>query len=455
MTTFAATPQVVRGRQVVTPHGIVAASVHIRDGRIERVADYDDVGDAAEVVDAGSLAVLPGFVDTHVHINEPGRTEWEGFSTATSAAAAGGVTTLLDMPLNSIPATLDARSLAAKEEAASDQAWVDVGFIGGVVPGNAGALADLRSAGVLAFKCFLTPSGVDEFSCVSAKDLGEALPHIARMDAVLMVHAEQPAIIDDASRRIAGDPRNYRTYLASRPPAAETDAIAMMVALSAETRARVHIVHISAAESIPLIERASAAGARVTGETCPHYLYFAASDVPDGATEYKCAPPIREEEHREALWQALERDSLGMIVTDHSPCTPDLKRRREGNFFTAWGGIASIQLGASVVWTRLAERNGTLSQLSRWMSSGPARLVGIDEEKGSIEVGRDADLVLFDPNLEWTVDAAALLHRHPITPYHLERLRGRVEATYLRGRLVFDQHGGIGPVRHGQLLLHS
>jgi allantoinase len=397
---------------------------------------------------------MPGLVDTHVHVNEPGRTDWEGFETATRAAAAGGVTTLLDMPLNSIPATTSVGALHAKVAAAQGKTWVDVGFIGGVVPGNAAALGGLAREGVLAFKCFLVPSGVPEFHGVRAEDLHEAMPAIAELGLPLMVHAELPDVIETATLdATAGDPTKYATYRASRPPAAEHEAIALVTRLAEVTAAHVHIVHVSSAVSASLIVAARRRGVHISGESCPHYLYFDAGEIPDGATEYKCAPPIRGAEERDGLWTALIAGELGMIVSDHSPCPPIMKRRDAGDFFVAWGGIASLQLGASVVWTAMRERGLPLERLSDWMSMAPATLVRLGERKGRIAVGYDADLVLFDPDGEFTVRADALLHRHPLTPYLGARLRGTVEATYVRGTLAFDRRTGPAAIPPGQLLL--
>jgi allantoinase len=448
-------PLVVRGSRVLTSGGLRPAAIHIAGGRISRVTSPDEApGGDANVVDAGNLVVLPGLVDTHVHVNEPGRTDWEGFETATRAAAAGGVTTLLDMPLNSIPATTNVASLHAKVAAASGKTWVDVGFIGGVVPGNVAALGPLARAGVLAFKCFLVPSGVPEFEHVTEADLREAMPVLARLGLPLMVHAELPVVIEAATLEAAArDPASYATYLASRPPAAEHEAVALVLRLAEPTGARVHIVHVSSAESVRQIAAARRRGVRVTAETCPHYLHFDAARIGAGATEFKCAPPIRGATHRDGLWAALEANELDMIVSDHSPCPPILKRREVGDFFVAWGGIASLQLGASVVWTAMRERRIPIERLAHWMSDAPARLAGLGARKGRIDTGYDADLVVFDPEAEQTVAAERLLHRHPVTPYLGERLRGVVEATFVRGRLAFHRRTGPVPAAPGRLIL--
>jgi allantoinase len=448
-------PRIVRGNRVVTPDGTRPASLHIERGRIERVGGIDDVPSGSrDVTDAGDLVVLPGLVDTHVHVNEPGRTDWEGFETATRVAAAGGVTTLLDMPLNSIPATTTVEALHAKAAAAAGKTWVDVGFIGGVVPGNERALGDLARAGVLAFKCFLVPSGVPEFTHVTDPDLRRAMPAIAALGLPLMVHAELPEVIEAASLdATAGDPTRYTTYLRSRPPAAEHEAIALVLLLAEAAGARVHIVHVSSADSALMVAHARERGVAISAETCPHYLTFDADSIPDGATEFKCAPPIRGSSDRDGLWDALRAGRLDSIVSDHSPCPPVLKRRDIGDFFIAWGGIASLQLGASVVWTGMRERRFAIDDLARWMCDAPARLVGLAGRKGAIAPGCDADLVLFDPDGAFTVTADRLLHRHPVTPYLGARLRGTVEATYVRGALAYDRQRGPVANPPGQLLL--
>ena len=451
----ARSPRVIRGNRVVTPTGIRPASIHLESGRIVRVGGIDEGGAATvEVLDAGDAIVMPGLVDSHVHVNEPGRTDWEGFETATRAAAAGGVTTLLDMPLNSIPATTSVRALREKAAAARGKTWIDVGFIGGVVPGNAAALGDLAAAGVRAFKCFLVPSGVTEFEHVTASDLREALPIVARTGLPLMVHAELPDAIEAATlEAAASDPTAYSTYRASRPPAAEHEAVALMIRLAEATRGRIHIVHVSSAESAMMIAHARARGVAISGETCPHYLALDGDSIPNGATEFKCAPPIRGRADRDGLWDALSGGRLDMIVSDHSPCPPILKRRDVGDFFAAWGGIASLQLGASVVYTAMRERGVPFEHLVRWMAAAPAHLAGLTGRKGAIAPGCDGDLVLFDPGADETVVADRLLHRHPVTPYLGLRLRGVVEATYVRGALAFDRQRGPAPTPAGQLLL--
>lgn len=383
------------------------------------------------MADAGELLVMPGLVDTHVHVNEPGRTNWEGFESATRAAAAGGVTTILDMPLNSIPATTTASALEAKRAAASGKTSVNVEFIGGVVPGNTGELEGLRDAGVRAFKCFLSPSGVDEFPHVTQRDLSKAFPVLARLGLPLMVHAEDPALLLEGTSSTA-----YAEYLASRPIEAEHSAIELLVGLMSRSRARVHIVHLSSATSLGIVRAAKERGLPLTVETCPHYLTFAAEEIPAGATEYKCAPPIRSGAEREALWQALLAGDIDLVASDHSPCPPNMKRTH-GDFFSAWGGIASLQLSLAAVWTGARARGALPERIAEWMSAAPAKLAGLGDKKGAIAEGYDADIVIWDPAATFVVDPATLFHRHPVTPYAGRELFGVVQATYVAGKQVF------------------
>lgn len=425
---------VIRGTRVVTPTGVRPAAVHITAGTITAVTDHGDVGGSATVSDADNAIVMAGVVDTHVHVNEPGRTDWEGFQTATRAAAAGGVTTVLDMPLNSVPATTNVAALEAKRRAAAGKCWVNVGFIGGVVPGNTGELRALHEAGVLAFKCFLVPSGVEEFPAVSEGDLRAALPVLAALGAPLMVHAELPALISTAAPE---NPRRYADYRASRPAEAEVEAVALAIRLAEELGARVHIVHLSSERSLPLLRDARARGVAVSAETCPHYLTFAADEIDDGATVFKCAPPIREAATREALWEALVSGDIDGIVSDHSPCPPALKCEDTGDFFAAWGGIASLQLGIPAVWDGARKRGIGVAQVARWMCEAPARLAGLGSRKGRIAPGYDADLVIWNPDQPVLVNPDALHHRHKLTPYASRVLHGDVLATYVAGRLVY------------------
>ena len=427
---------IIRGRTVVSSDVVGPASIHIHDEKIISVRGFDDIVEGCEVVEAREGAiVMPGLVDTHVHINSPGRSEWEGFPTATRAAAAGGVTTVIDMPLNSIPPTTTLAGLKEKLETAKDNCFVDVGFWGGVVPGNSAELARMLAAGVVGFKCFLVPSGVDEFQHVTESDLREAMPELSRLGALLIVHAELPGPMKATDHTADTD---YQTFLHSRPRAAENEAVALMIRLSREFDTRVHIVHLSSAEALPLLRAAQAEGVKITAETCPHYLHFAAETVPAGATEFKCCPPIREAENREQLWQGLADGTIDFVVSDHSPCPGSMKLRETGDFLAAWGGIASLQLRLPVVWTEARRRGFSLREVTNWLCTNPARQVSLDSRKGAIAAGYDADVVIWDPDREFTVDAQQLEHRHKLTPYQGERLAGVVEKTFLRGRKIYD-----------------
>lgn len=424
----------IRSRRVVLPDGTRAASIEIRDGRIAAVGPYDRAVDH----DAGENYILPGLVDTHVHINEPGRTEWEGFATATRAAAAGGITTLVDMPLNNLPETTTVDNLRAKESAAHGQCLVDYGFWAGVVADNQQHIAALAAAGVLGYKCFLVHPGIDGFTMVNREQLEAAMPAVAASGLPLLTHAELPGPIEEASKHL-GDGKRYFNYLASRPDSAEVQAIRLMIELCRRYRCRVHIVHLSSAEALPELRAARGERLPITVETCPHYLHFAAEDIADGATQFKCAPPIRTRGNRDRLWQALADGDIDLIATDHSPCPPEMKARGGGDFLQAWGGVASLQLSLPIVWTAARRRGFVIEQIARWMSAEPARLAGLHHRKGSIQVGHDADLVVFDSHATQRVDAARLQHRHPITPYHGETLEGIVETTFVRGEKVYHR----------------
>jgi allantoinase len=436
---------IVRGQRVVTPEGEIPASIHIRGGVIERVAPYSEVPHGAPLIEAGTAVVIPGIVDTHVHVNEPGRTEWEGFATATRAAAAGGVTTLVDMPLNSVPATTTRAALREKILVAEGQCHVDVGFWGGIVPGNANDTSEISALvadGVLGFKAFLVPSGVDEFPCVGEAELRPAMTELARHGRVLLVHAEVPGPIEAAAGVWEGagpaELRQYDCWLRSRPAAAEVEAFELMAHLVRETGCRVHIVHLATSEVLPALRAARAEGLAVTVETCPHYLTFFAEEILDGATAFKCAPPIRGRAEREALWGALAAREIDLVATDHSPSPPELKKLDEGDFRAAWGGIASLQLSLPAVWTGARERGCSISDLATWMCAAPARLAGIDDRKGSIAEGREADLVIWEPEARSTVEPAKLEHRHKVTPYAGRTLFGVVRSTLVRGETVYD-----------------
>ena len=433
--------QAFLSRWVVTPQGIRQGAVLVDEDRIRAVVAQDEVPAEATRRDFGEAALLPGLVDSHVHINEPGRTEWEGFSTATRAAAAGGYTMLVDMPLNCVPATTTVEALRAKRRAAPGQCQVDWAAWGGVVHDNSDKLEALADAGIAGFKCFLVHPGIDEFTRVGEVELRAALPHVARTGLPLLVHAELPGPIDAATDRMRDqDWTRYTTYLQSRPDEAELAAIRFMLSLCREYSFPLHIVHLATGLALEQLRAARAAGLPVSVETCPHYLYLEAEKIPDGGTICKCAPPIRGRVNREQLWQGLRDGIIDLVVTDHSPCPPEMKRVGEGNFLNAWGGIASLSIALPVMWTEASRRGFTLSDLARWMAQQPARLAGCGARKGQIAAGYDADLVVFDPEAEFTVTEDRLHHRHRVSPYLGERLRGIVQQTYLRGTVVFD-HG--------------
>jgi allantoinase len=431
----------IASERVVLPDGQRPSTIVVRDGKIAGLQPYGDRPVGVMTWDMGQRVVLPGLVDTHVHINDPGRADWEGFEHATRAAAAGGITTLVDMPLNSIPPTTTLHGLEAKRAAAQGRCHVDVFFWGGVVPGNTPELEPLARAGVLGFKCFLSPSGVDEFANVDERDLREAMPVLASLNLPLLAHAELPSLLRQPSPGAGGaviDPRRHATWLATRPDVSEIAAVELLGRLSAEYRARVHVVHLSSADALEAIAQARRSGADISVETCPHYLTLADEEIPDGATAFKCAPPIRSRLNRERLWGALGRGDIDLVASDHSPAPPYMKRLDEGNFLDAWGGIASVQLGLALTWKGAAARGLNLERLARWLAAGPAELAGLSRAKGTIAVGHDADLVIFDPDAEWTVDARRLYHRHPVTPYDGQSVRGRVITTLVRGAKAFD-----------------
>ena len=432
---------VLRSRRVVFPDGVRPASLRIEGERIAAVLPYDPIPVSCRVEDVGERVVMPGLVDPHVHINEPGRTAWEGFETATQAAAAGGVTTLVDMPLNSSPVTVTLSALHKKIAAAEGRCWVDVGFHAGVVPGHTAELEAQLRAGVLGAKAFLVHSGIDEFPAATETELRAALPVLAKHGVPLLVHAE----LETVKPPPRGDGRSYASWLASRPAAWELDAIEWMIRLCRETRAPMHIVHRSAAGALPMLQRARVEGLPLTVETCPHYLFFNAGDIPDGATVYKCAPPIRERLNNEQLWGALMQGAIDFVATDHSPCPPAMKAIDTGDFFAAWGGIASLQWSLPAVWTAGREAGVTFDQLSRWLSAAPAKLVGLAGRKGVIAPGADADLVVWEPDASFVVHAEKTYHRHKLSPYIGRTLYGVIERTYLRGRLVAEK----GVVRAG------
>ena len=411
---------------MVLPSGVAESAAFVRDHRIELVTDYDARLDADRTVDLGDLPLLPGLVDSHVHVNEPGRTEWEGFASATRAALAGGITTICDMPLNSSPVTTTVDALRVKVAAATGQCAVDVAFWGGAVPGNVPELGALLEAGVIGFKGFLIDSGLGEFPALGRDELRAAMKSLAASGAPMIVHAEDPAEVTTPTGS------SYDAFVASRPPVAERRAIETVISAAAATGARAHIVHLAAGDCAALIGAARAAGVALSAETCPHYLFFAAEEVPPGRTDFKCCPPVRYAVTREALWRALGEGAISGVVSDHSPCTPAMKGLPDGDFRTAWGGISSLQLGLSVIWSVARRRGFSLADIARWMSAFPASLAGLPA-KGQIAVGCDADFVAFDPNASFTVRGAELLHKNPVTPYEGRTLYGRVTRTWLGG----------------------
>ncbi|MFJ6182656.1 allantoinase AllB [Streptomyces sp. NPDC092295] len=435
---------VLRSTRVITPEGTRAASIAVADGRIAGVLPYDaEVPPGARLEDVGGDVVLPGLVDTHVHVNDPGRTAWEGFWTATRAAAAGGITTLLDMPLNSLPPTTTAAHLRTKREVARTKAHIDVGFWGGAVPDNVKDLRPLHDAGVFGFKSFLSPSGVDEFPALDQEQLGRSLAEITGFGGLLIVHAEDPREL--AAAPPPGGPA-YADFLASRPRDAENAAITSLIAQARRLDARVHVLHLSSSDALPLIAEAKRDGVRITVESCPHFLTLTAEEVPDGATEFKCCPPIREAANQDALWQGLADGTIDCVVSDHSPCTTELKTP---DFATAWGGISSLQLGLPAIWTEARRRGRPLEDVVRWMSTAPAALAGLTR-KGAIETGRDADFAVLAPDETFTVDPARLHHRNQVTAYAGRTLYGVIRSTWLRGTRI--SHDGVLTEPTGHLL---
>ncbi|MFF1926434.1 allantoinase AllB [Streptomyces sp. NPDC058221] len=424
---------VLRSTRVVTPEGTRAASVAVAAGTIDAVLPYDaEVPPGARLEDFGDDVLLPGLVDTHVHVNDPGRTEWEGFYTATRAAAAGGITTLLDMPLNSLPPTTTVENLRVKQQVAAPKAHIDTGFWGGAIPSNVKDLRPLYEAGVFGFKCFLSPSGVEEFPELDQEQLARSMAEIAGFGGLLIVHAEDPHHLASAPQ--SSGPA-YADFLASRPRDAENTAIAGLIAHAKRLNARIHVLHLSSSDALPLIAAAKREGVRVTVESCPHFLTLTAEEVPDGATEFKCCPPIREAANQDALWEGLADGTIDCIVSDHSPCTTDLKTP---DFASAWGGISSLQLGLPAIWTEARRRGHSLDDVARWMASAPAELAGL-RTKGAIEAGRDADFAVLAPDATFTVDPAELFHRNQVTAYAGRTLHGVVRSTWLRGvRIAAD-----------------
>ena len=422
----------LHSNSVVTPAGIINASVIVKNGVIEDIVQ----GKLENSIDAESKIVMPGIIDPHVHINEPGRSEWEGFDTATKSAIAGGITTLVDMPLNSSPVTTTVKAFEQKISSTTNQLHVNCGFWGGIIPENENEIEGLTDKGVLGFKAFLTHSGIDEFPNSTEEDLRKAMPLIAKHDLPLLVHCE---LANNRYPVTSNQQRSYKNYLNSRPRKWEDDAIAMMIRLCGEYNCRVHIVHLSSSNSIDQIKKAKKDGLPLTVETAQHYLYFNAENIQDGQTQFKCAPPIREAENNEKLWQALKDGIIDFVATDHSPARPELKELLSGDFIKAWGGIASLQFALPVLWTAAKKRNCSIGDIAKWLCERPALLPGIQKSKGKIQKGFDADLVVWDPEKQFTVTEQIIHHKHKITPYLNEKLDGVVEQVYLNGVKVFDE----------------
>ncbi len=457
--------------RVVFPDGVRPAAVLVEDEAIIGTVSPSAIPDGYVHEHFGDLVIMPGLVDSHVHSNEPGRTEWEGFESATQAAAAGGITTLVDMPLNSSPVTTTVEALHEKLSAAQGKLWVDCGFYAGLIPGNTTDLEPLIEAGVLGVKAFLVHSGIDDFPNATEADLHAAMPVISKHGIPLLVHAELEKRISGNKSRETNkstihnpksganpqpytlNPQSYSQYLSSRPRNWEHDAIELMIRLCKEYDCRVHIVHLASADAVPMLEQARSSGLPLTVETCPHYLYFAAEEIPDGDTRFKCAPPIREKENRERLWQALKNGVIDFIVSDHSPCPPDMKLPGTGDFMKAWGGVASLQFGLSIVWAEARKRGCSLIDIAGWMSHRPAELVGLHNKKGLLAPGVDADIVVWNPDASFSVTGDMILHRHKVTPYEGTQLWGKVEATYLRGKKIYGEKGTHGP--SGRIVLRE
>jgi allantoinase len=440
----------ISGNQICTPEGIRAGVVLIKNGIIADVVTELPGEVTRTEINIGKKVLMPGLFDPHVHLNEPGRTNWEGFDTGTKSAAAGGITTLVDMPLNSSPVTTTTTAFDKKLAATKGQLHVNCGFWGGIIPGNSVEIEDLINKGVLGFKAFLTHSGIDEFPNVTEADLHRIMPVIARHNLPLLVHCE---LTNNIQPQPGNNGRSYQQYLSSRPKAWEDEAIALMIRLSEQYQCRVHIVHLSSANSIEQIKQARQKGLPITVETAQHYLFFNAEDIPDGQTAFKCAPPIREKENNEQLWQALQEGIIDFVATDHSPAPPNMKEIESGNLMKAWGGIASLQLALPVLWTGARKRNIPVTHMAKWLCEKPALLPGLQEIKGKIAKGYDADLVVWDPDRSFKVTTEQLNHKHKITPYLNQELYGVVEQTWLNGELIFEQ-GNFPALNKGKLILY-
>lgn len=433
--------------RIVADGKIRSGAILFDQGKIQSIVDKTGVPAGVEKEDVGNLAILPGLVDTHVHINEPGRTEWEGFISATEAAAAGGITTVVDMPLNCIPVTTSLKALREKLDSTRGKLRVDCGFHGGVVPGNEKELEPMAKAGVRSFKAFLIDSGIAEFGHVRESDLKKAMPILKDLGATLLVHAEL-----EMARPPENDERSYQAFLRTRPAEMENSAVAMTARLAATTGCRSHIVHLSSAEALPILRSAREKGAPISAETCPHYLTLSSEKIPDGDGRFKCMPPIREEKNRDRLWSGLSSGDIELVVSDHSPCTPALKQLESRNLAKAWGGISSLQFGLSLTWTEMRRQGIALTRLAEWMAEAPARLVGLQTRKGKIAPGYDADFVVVDPEAELEITKSMILHRHKETPYEGRRCYGRVISTWLRGKKIHESGKFLGSPTGVELL---
>lgn len=433
--------------------GFQDVTLLIKDGIISEIIPGKIDYSGFPVEDAGDCVVMPGIIDSHVHINEPGRTAWEGFETITKAAIAGGITTLVDMPLNASPVTTSAEAFHEKIKAAQGKLHCNCGFWGGIVPGNLDKIEELIDAGVLGIKAFLTHSGIDDFPNVSISDLKTGMETIAKYNIPLLAHSE----LDEPHPGILlfdNNPTNYIAYLNSRPKIWEDKAVELMIGLCEKFNCPVHIVHLSSANSIEQIKIAKAKGLPLTVETCPQYLYFCAEEIPDANTLFKCAPPIRERENNEKLWKALKDGTIDFVVTDHSPATPELKKTESGNLKEAWGGIASIQFSLPVVWTAAKKRGFNLNEIATLMSSNIARFISFGHSKGHIKKGYDADIVVWDPEQKFIVKKEDIHYRHKISPYIGEKLYGVVKQTYVGGKKVFE-NGNFISLPQGEILLRK
>jgi len=450
---------ILKSQRVVFENEMRAACIEVKNEKIVAIHEYDMTSDC-DLKNLGNKVLLAGLVDTHVHINEPGRTDWEGFDTATQAAAAGGITTLVDMPLNCIPATTTAAAFQQKLTAVSDKLWVDCGFWGGVVPENLNELAALLEAGVLGVKSFLIDSGVDEFKEVSEEDIRQALPILAKYQVPYLIHAELNKDCHEEKHAHFNNNKDYQCYLNSRPKKWENDAVNLMLKLAIESQQKgfqnkIHIVHLSSAQAIPLIQKARSMGLNFSAETCPHYLTIESEQIENGKPLFKCCPPIRESENREQLWQGLEKGLIDFIVSDHSPCTPALKALETGNIEEAWGGISSLQFGLPLIWTEAKQRGFSLVDLSRLMSLKPAEFAGIDHVKGAIKIGNDADFVVFDDCYQGEIELEKIKYRHKITPYAGRAIIGKIEQTFLRGQVVYQSEQCKGSPIGKPILRHE